>query len=209
MVGMGEHLDRRKVLKLLSVSSAPFLIPSPLLAALREVHAGLPAVPSLKVLNAHQDATVTTMADLILPATETPGAKAVRVNEFIDHIVADWFLDEERARFLVGLADVDMRTQSLFQKNFVDASAPQQAQILRSLGDDMAAEANALASGPRGYRGSLPEPDTNFYFMLRRLVLVGYFTSEAGFTQQLHEKIIPGRFDGCLPAGSSTPSKGV
>jgi gluconate 2-dehydrogenase gamma chain len=206
---MGDHLDRREVLKLLSVTSAPFLIPSPLLAASREIHAGLPAAPSLKALNPHQDATVTTMADLILPATETPGAKEVRVNEFIDHIIADWFLDEERARFLGGLADVDLLTQSLFQKNFVDASAAQQAQILRSLGDDMAAEANALASGSRGYRGSLPEPDTNFYFMLRQLVFVGYFTSEAGFTQQLHEEIIPGRFDGCVPPGSSTPSKGV
>jgi hypothetical protein len=143
MVWMGDHLDRREVLKLLSVTSAPFLIPSPLLAASREIHAGLPAAPSLKALNPHQDATVTTMADLILPATETPGAKEVRVNEFIDHIIADWFLDEERARFLGGLADVDLLTQSLFQKNFVDASAAQQAQILRSLGDDMAAEANA------------------------------------------------------------------
>jgi glucoside 3-dehydrogenase (cytochrome c) hitch-hiker subunit len=204
---MGDHLDRREVLKLLSVSSAPFFLPTQLLAAFREIHAGLPAGPALKAFNAHQDATVTAMADLILPATETPGAKAVRVDEFIDLIVAVWFLDEERARFLAGLADVDKRTQNLFQKNFVDASSEQQSEILRSLGDDMAAEANTLASGPRGYRGSLPEPEDNFYFMLRQLVLVGYFTSEAGFTQQLHEEIIPGRFDGCVPAASSTPAK--
>ena len=62
------------------------------------------------------------MADLIIPATETPGAKDVRVNEFIDHIVADWFTDEERAGFLAGLDEVDVRTQNLFQKTFVDAS---------------------------------------------------------------------------------------
>jgi Gluconate 2-dehydrogenase subunit 3 len=202
-------LDRRKVLKLLSCSSAPFFIPVELFPAFREIHAGLSAVPSLKALNAHQDATVTAMADQIIPATETPGAKAVRVNEFIDHIVADWFLDEERARFLSGVADVDVRTQNLFQKNFVDATSEQQLAILRSLGDDMAAEANALASGPRGYRGSLPEPESNFYFVLRQLVLAGYFTSEAGFTQQLHEEIIPGRFEGCVPVGRSTPAKGT
>jgi hypothetical protein len=202
-------LDRRKVLKLLSFSSVPFVIPVELVPAFREIHGGLPAVPSLKALNAHQDATVSAMADQIIPATETPGAKAVRVNEFIDRIVADWFLDEERARFLSGISDVDARTQNLFQKNFVDASSHQQSEILRSLGDEMAAEANALASGPRGYRGSLPEPESNFYFLLRQLVLVGYFTSEAGFTQQLHEVIIPGRFEGCVPAGPSTPAKGT
>ncbi len=202
-------MNRRKVLKLLSFSSAPFLIPVELFPSFREVHTGLPAVPSLKALNPHQDATVTVIADLILPATETPGAKAVRVNEFIDHIVADWLFDDERARFLSGLADVDARTRNLFQENFVDASKEQQTQILRLLGDEMAAAAAAVASDPREYRGSLPEPKTNFYFMLRQLVLVGYFTSEAGFTQQLHEEIIPGRFDGCIPSISAAPTKGT
>ena len=205
----GDILDRREALKLLSFSSAPFFIPKEFLSAFREIHRQLPAVPSLKALSAHQDATVTLMADLLIPATETPGAKAVRVNEFIDHIVADWFLDDERARFLSGLADVDARAQNLFQRNFVDSSAVQQAEILRLLGDDMAAAADSVASGARGYRGSLPEPETDFYFVFRRLVLTGYFTSEAGFTQQLHETIIPGRFDGCLPSSSPSPANGA
>jgi hypothetical protein len=65
-----------------------------------------------------------------------------------------------------------------------------------------------VANGPRGYRGSLPEPENNFYFMFRQLTLTGYFTSEAGFTQQLHEEIIPGRFDGCIPPASTAPAKG-
>jgi glucoside 3-dehydrogenase (cytochrome c) hitch-hiker subunit len=204
---MGDHLNRREVLKLLSASSTPFFLPPALLAAFRDVHAALPAARSLKALDAHQDATVTAMADRIIPATETPGAKAVRVNEFVDLIVADWLLEEERARFLAGLADVDARTQEFFQKDFIDASSEQQSAILRLLGADMAAQAIALANGPRGYRGSLPEPEDSFYFMLRQLVLVGYFTSEAGFTQQLHEEIIPGRFDGCVPASPPATAK--
>lgn len=202
-------MDRREVLKLLFFSSAPFYISGEVLPAFREIHAALPAVPSFKALNPHQNATVTVMADLIIPATETPGAKAVRVNEFIDHIVADWLLDEERAGFLSGLAEVDTRAQKLFGNDFVDSSAAQQAEILRLLGDDMTAAAAAVASGARGYRGSLPEPEANFYFVFRRFVLIGYFTSEAGFAQQLHEEIIPGRFDGCLPANSSTAAKGT
>ena len=200
-------MNRREALKLLSTSSAPFLLPSPLLAAFREVHSAVASGFSFKALNAHQDATVGAMAELIMPTTETPGAKAVRVNEFIDRILADWLFDEEREHFLAGLEDVDARTQNLFEKNFIDASTAQQSEILRALGEDMAAEADAVASGPRGYRGSLPEPENNFYFMLRRLVLVGYFTSEAGFTQQLHQEIIPGRFDGCVPAAPTTPAK--
>lgn len=200
-------MDRREVLKLLGLSSALSAMPAEWISAFRAIHASLDTAPALKILNPHQDATVTAMAELILPQTDTPGAKAVRVNEFIDRIVADWYSDEDRARFLAGLAAVDARTQSLFQKDFVDGSAPQQSEILRALGEEMAQATEALANAPRGYRGAEPEPEDSFYFMFRQLTLTGYFTSEAGFTQQLHEEIIPGRFDGCIPIEPPVPSK--
>ena len=72
----------------------------------------------------------------------------------------------------------------------------------------MAEEAAALVSAPVGYRGSTPNPDENFYFMFRDLTLTGYFTSEIGFTQQLHEEIIPGSFEGCAPSPAQQPGKG-
>ena len=200
-------MDRRKVLKLLAVSSALPVIPAEWMATFRAIHAGLGNGPALKILSAHQDATVTAMAELILPQTGTPGAKAVRVNEFIGRIVAEWYSDEDRARFLAGLAGVDARTQSLFKKDFVDLSPGQQSEILRALGDEMAQATEVLAKAPPGYRGTDPEPEDNFYFMFRQLTLTGYFTSEAGFRQQLREEIIPGRFDGCFPIETSTASK--
>jgi hypothetical protein len=205
----GGILDRREVLRLLAAGSALPVIPANVLAAFREVHAALPESPALKVFNPHQNATVTTMTELIIPATDTPGAKEVRVNEFIDHIVADWFSDEERTGFLAGLAQVDALTQKTFQKDFVDATAAQQVEILLLLGEEMAAAAAAVANDPRPYRGALPEPEKNFYFGFRQLTLTGYFTSEAGFTQQLHEEIIPGRYDSCVPFPFAKTPKGT
>jgi hypothetical protein len=201
-------LNRREVLKLLALSSSLPAFPADLLAVFRNVHAGLPATPALKILSAHQDATVVAMAELIIPRTETPGAKDTRVNEFIDHILADWSTDEDRTRFLAGLADVDTRTQKLFNKNFVDASAGEQSEILLLLGEELAQATAALANAPRGYRGSLPQPDSNFYLRFRQLTLIGYFTSEPAFTQQLHQEIIPGRYDGCIPFPAA-PTKGA
>ena len=201
-------MDRREVLKLLALSSALPALPADLLAAFRSVHADLPATPALKVLSAHQDAIVVAMAELIIPRTETPGAKDTRVNEFIDQILAYWSTDEDRGRFLAGLADVDTRTQKLFNKNFVDASAGEQSDILRLFGEELAQATAALANAPRGYRGSLPQPDNNFYLRFRQLTLIGYFTSESGFTQQLHQEIIPGRYDGCIPL-PAVPAKGA
>jgi glucoside 3-dehydrogenase (cytochrome c) hitch-hiker subunit len=201
-------LDRRDVLKHLAVCTALPAMPAELLAFSRKIHASLGSTPALKALSPHQDATVTAMADLIIPATETPGAKAVRVNEFIDRIVAEWYSDEDRARFLAGLADVDARTQKLFQKDFAVAMPAQQSEILRALGDEMAEATAALAAAPRGYRGATPEPANNFYLMFRQLTLTGYFTSEPGFTLQLREEIVPGRYDGCVPLTSPAQAKG-
>ena len=200
-------MHRREALKLLAGGSAISAIPSPVLAALRKIHKELGSAPQRKAFNAHQDATVIALAELIIPETETPGAKSVRVNEFMDLIVAEWFSEEERAHFLAGLADVDARTQKLFRKDFVDAAADQQKEILLLLGEEMLSEAAALANAPRGYRGSAPEPDNNFYFDFRGLVLTGYFTSQAGFKQQLHDEIIPGHFDGCKPVESGEGQK--
>jgi hypothetical protein len=199
-------VHRREVLKLLAMSSALPAMPAELLAAFRGVHASLGAAPELKLLNLHQDATVTALAELIIPQTETPGAKAARVNEFIDLILAEWSADEERKLFLSGLADLDTRTRTFFGKNFVDASHSQQSEIARALGEELAQESAALAAAPRGYRGADPELVGNFYFMFRDLTLTGYFTSEIGFTQQLHEEIVPGHYDGCAPAPAANPA---
>jgi len=200
-------VDRRELVKWLAFGSALPVLPGEVFAMLRGIHQSLPPSRKLRIFNAHQDATVTAMAELILPQTDTPGAKAARVNEFIDLIVADWYYEEERTLFLAGIANLDARTQGLFDKDFVKAALIQQTQILRALGEEMAEAASALSTAPRSYRGSAPEPEGNFYRMFRDLTLTGYFTSEIGFTQQLHEELIPGHFEGCTPITVSAPKK--
>ena len=201
-------MHRREVLKLLALNSAYSAMPAELLATFREAHASLGATPQLKLLNLHQNATVTALAELIIPQTETPGAKAARVNEFIDLILAEWSTEEERKVFLSGLAEMDARARSLFGKEFVDTAPSQQSEIARALGEEMAQAAAALAASPVGNRGSVPKPEGNFYYLFRQLTLTGYFTSEIGATQQLHFEMFPGRFDGCTPLAPPAPAKG-
>ncbi len=137
------------------------------------------------------------MAELILPKTETPGATDVGASEFIDLILTEWYDEPDRARFLNGLADVDVRTKALFGKDFVDASPDQQADILTWLGEKMIAEADASGTVPRQRRRSSQGSSRNFYSMLRRLTLTAYYTSEAGATAELHFQLIPDSHDGC------------
>jgi hypothetical protein len=89
---------------------------------------------------------------------------------------------------------VDSRSQTLFGKDFVDCSPPQQSDILRALGEKMAEEAGEHTRPLRGRGASTPG---NFYAMLRQLTLTAYYTSEAGATEELHFEMIPGSYQGC------------
>jgi hypothetical protein len=201
-------MNRREALQLLATGTALQLAPRNLLAVLREARALLATQNAPRTLNPHQDATVKAMADLILPRTETPGATDVGATEFIDLILTEWYADEDRNRFLQGLAEVDLRTKSLFDKDFVEASPAQQADILDWLGERMAAEEDRAGISPRQRRRSSQSlPTRNFYSMMRRLTLTAYYTSEAGATEELHFQIIPNAHDACaaVPSAKGRP----
>jgi gluconate 2-dehydrogenase gamma chain len=203
-------MDRRDALRLLATGAALQLAPRRLFAALREARAvlGTPAAP--RTLDGHQYATVRAMAEMILPKTETPGATDVGVSEFIDLILTEWYDQEERATFLSGLADVDTRSKTLFEKSFADCAPAQQAEILRALGEEMTEQADAARDSVRKYRGSSPKPDKSFYYRMRQLTLTGYYTSEGGASRELDFQVIPGSYEGCAVAhadGKGTESQ--
>ncbi|HXJ88467.1 MAG TPA: gluconate 2-dehydrogenase subunit 3 family protein [Candidatus Binatia bacterium] len=187
-------MDRREVLRLLATGSLLQLAPPHLLAALREARGLIQAQNSLRTLNPHQHGTVKTMAEMLVPRTATPGATDVGVSDFIDLMLTEWYDEADRARFLSGLADVDSRSQVRFGKDFVDCSSGEQSEIMVDLGQDMA--------DGKGHSGSLPDwidsTPLSFYGTFRELTLTGYYTSEAGATQELHFEMIPDRYDGCL-----------
>lgn len=151
----------------------------------------------LQVLSPQQNELVTTIAELILPETDTPGARAARVNELIDLALAEWFDSADRDRFLAGLADVDARAKALGASDFVHAREAQQLDVLTALDDELAQERDADRAGVL-WRGRAAAPDKNFFRWMKELTLVGYYTSEIGFTQELRAQIIPGRYDGCI-----------
>ena len=131
-------MQRREALKLLLAGGVLPAVPTDLLGFFRDAH---PASGyTLRTLNPHQNDTVVAMIDQIIPETDTPGAKAARVNEFIDVILTEWAVDEESKNFLDGLAGVDKQSNELFGKNFVDASHAQQVTLLRSMDESVAAQ---------------------------------------------------------------------
>jgi|SRR5579863_3266604 len=189
-------MQRRELFKLLGAGAILPVLGPELFGVLRAAQPQ--ASYTLRTLNPHQNATVVQMTDLIIPATDTPGAKAAKVNEFIDVILTEWAEDEDKQHFLDGLAGVDKRSNELFGKDFVDAAPAQQVALLQSMED--------VAASERGRRemhagNTVPKHDQqlkgNFFNVFRGITLHGYYTSEIGFTQELKLEIIPGAQHGC------------
>ncbi len=200
-------MKRREALRLLGTAAALPLLPREAYAILRAARAEVDSDSTLHTLSAKQNATISRMAEMILPETDTPGAKSTRVNEFIDLILTEWYNPEERARFLDGLANVDAISQKYFGKNFTDCAEAEQVKMLTEFDQAMAAEAETLKSRPRAARMELPDPTHNFFHMFKQLTLTGYFTSEVGAKQALHFQMIPGHYDGCVNIAPAERSK--
>lgn len=194
-------MNRREALRMLTAGAVlPALTPE-LFAFYQQAHPG--GSYSLRALNPHQNDTVVAMIDQIIPATDTPGAKATRVNEFIDVLLTEWANDEERRNFLDGLADMDKQSNALFGKDFASASSAQQFVLLSSM-DAAADVARSRAKEPSPFwepQGRDRQMQADFFTVFKNMTLHGYYTSEVGFTQELKLQIIPGAQHGCTAVG--------
>ena len=174
-----------------AVAALP-LLPPDLQAFTRAVRAQMGS--GLKTLDPHQHATVSTVADLIIPATETPAASAGNVVEFIDAVLSGWYADDDKAAFLKGLSELDTQSHAAFGKDFVDGTPAQQNALLQGL-DDETSRWNRSPSKTRG-----PEP---FWHRMKWLTVYGYYSSEAGLVKDQRFVMIPGKYVPCAPADSS------
>ncbi len=127
---------------------------------------------ALQTLTPEQDELVATMAELIIPTTDTPGARAANVNEFVDILLTDFHPIEDRDRFLAGLADADAKATAEYGALFVDCTGDQQVALLTQMEDE-------------AYAARRPGGDPHFFIMMKEMTLTGYYTSEIGATQEL------------------------
>ena len=126
------------------------------------------------------------VADTIIPTTNTPGAKAAKVGQFMAVIVSDCYEPEDQKRFMAGLTTLDAESLKRYgKKSFVKLSPAQRTEFLTALDQER-----------RAFQKSKKKEDPSHYFqVIKDLVLWGYFTSEIGATQALRFVEIPGRYE--------------
>ena len=191
-------MERREALRLMGAASVFSVLSSDLFAATLQAQLAANKAGTLRTLSPAQNEIVVAMSDVMIPATDTPGAQAAKVNEFIDLILTEWATEEETKIFLEGLSEADRKANALFGHGFAAASAMEQAAIVQEFDEELAASRNeALPRQVRSWELTLLLP---FFAQMRRFTLVGYYTSPVGQEQELKVEIIPGALHGCVPA---------
>jgi hypothetical protein len=139
-----------------------------------------------RTLTPHQNETVVALTELIIPQTDTPGAKAANVNRFIDHVLTD-AQPQVRDSFVRGLTWIDARSRALFKtKDFLGASPEQQTLLLTRLSADGNPDKEEAAG-------------RDFFQAIKSMTINGYYTTEIGLRQELGDngQLFLPQFQGC------------
>lgn len=184
-----EGIDRREALRRVGVLLGG-LVSAPTAAGVLsgcERTTGADWTP--ETLTAAQNEMVDTIAEIIIPATDTPGARAANVNRFVDAMLTGSYASTTRDRFLAGLKETNARCQDAYGSAFVECSPEEQRALVGELDDE--------TFGPDASASDRENPP--FFRMMKELTLVGYYTSEIGASQELKTNVVPGRYDGDVP----------
>ncbi|HMK27710.1 MAG TPA: gluconate 2-dehydrogenase subunit 3 family protein [Chitinophagaceae bacterium] len=119
-----------------------------------------------KFFTEHEMATITILADIIIPKDEISGsASDAKVPEFIEFIVKD--MPNHQIPMRGGLRWLDMQCLKRYEKSFKDCSHDQQIELV-----DMIAYPDKAKPGMK--------QGASFFSLMRNLTATGFYTSEIG-----------------------------
>lgn len=178
---------RREALKKVALLIGGVAIAPELLArALANSPTTLATIPATRL------ALLAEMADTILPDTDTPGAKAAKVHEFIAVVVEDCFSPGQREAFWTKLDAADVQCKTMQGAGFVECTVEQRISFFTALQAAAKSEPSGSTEGPP------------FFPLLKNLTIGGYFSSEIGATQALAFDPIPGGWIPDMPVDAQT-----
>jgi gluconate 2-dehydrogenase gamma chain len=190
-------MDRREAIKRTAwimggIVSAP---------AIMGVLKGCTAKPSIdwkpQFVSQDQAGIISEVAEIIIPKTNTPGAKEAGVPEFIDIMLKDVYSKEDQDRFLEELKSFDEEAKKTYDDSFAELDEEQRKEFVFKKHEEAI---NAEKSENK------PEKRP-FILMMKELTMLGFFTSEIGATQVLQYDPVPGAYKGCIPLSEAGNGK--
>jgi hypothetical protein len=141
------------------------------------------------------------IAETILPQTTTPGAKAAKTGAFMALMVSDVYVDRDQQVFSDGIRTLEEQCRAQHGAGFMQATPAQRLSLLQVLDREQKTAMEERSHPRTRYPAAPPPPDApaHYFRMMKELALLGYFTSEIGYTQAMRYRESPGRYDPDVP----------
>lgn len=143
-----------------------------------------------------QALTIQELAETIYPATDTLGAKDLGVPRFIEEMVSTVYSEEARNSFMQGLSEFMEEVVDKEGKSFRKLDATQKLAIAKEKNDYIT---NPEVQASNLNRGGGWKGDSPFFWKVKELTLLGFFTSEYGATRVLQYELVPAVWEPCKP----------
>mgnify|MGYP003151109339 FL=1 len=135
------------------------------------------------------------VGEVIIPRTDTPGAKDVNVGYMMAVMVTDCYTPAQQAAFKEGIASIKALAKSTYGKDFLLLNTDERTRLLASLND----EADVFNRKAKVANDDAEKPMPHGFTLIKQLTLFTFFTSKEGANKVLRYVAIPGRYDGEMP----------
>lgn len=176
-------MNRRIAVKNLALlAGAATLLPACL--SHTEPNAEAPAARKQLVLSAKQQRLLAELCETLMPRTDTPGAKDLRLPQYVQKMLRDCTPTKEQLLVVAGLGQLDEASQRQQGQAFEASPAAQRLALLQRLDQQPQLFAPALA---------------DCYRIVRQLTIDGYRGSEFFMTHEVVYEQVPSRYNGYFP----------
>ncbi|SDX07629.1 Gluconate 2-dehydrogenase subunit 3 [Lutibacter oricola] len=134
------------------------------------------------------ESLISELVDVIIPPTETPGAKSAKVQNFVINYMEECASIKEYTKFFNGLNDLQETCLDSYGIPFEECSDIQKNEQLENL--DSGLDSNSMFMKiSNKLRGR------SFFNILKTLTIEGYCISSVGATQHLAYLPFPGKYE--------------
>lgn len=137
-------------------------------------------------IDGKQEKMISEVSETIIPVTDTPGAKDTYTHLFVLKMLDDCYTKEEQEQFIKGMKEFEKISHKKFDKSFIDCNVLQREELVR----------NNINSK------EVSEEVSAFFKIMKKLTVQGYTTSKYYLTNVQVYKLVPGKFQGCIPVTS-------
>jgi hypothetical protein len=144
------------------------------------------------------------VAEVILPRTNTPGAKDANVGLMALILANDCYTPRERDTLVKGLQSLNVQAQKTYGSPYLLLNNKQKTEFVTKLDVDAKVYNNKqdiyyLSVTPYDRDSSDDKALPHYFTLIKQLTLFSFFTSKEGATKVLRYEAVPGKYNGELP----------